>query len=65
MVMLTKEERVRFAAWLRQEAASNDALATQADKMDGLGFIVKQYRQKVLAATIMAVELDKIEDQTI
>ena len=65
MIVLTAEERQRFILYLRQEAASNEALATQANTMDSLQMVVKRYRQKAFACMIVATDLESVEVQTI
>ena len=68
MITLTQHERDKFAAWLEQEAHSNDALATQlvssmanvmADAM------ARRYRTIAMGCRIVALDLRSIEEQTI
>ena len=65
MIVLSPQERVRFAAWLRQEAATNELIANQSSTLDGLEVIVKRYRSLSSAALVLAAELDRIEEDSI
>lgn len=65
MIVLTKEERLKFVAYLRQEAASNEIIAKQSATMDGLDMVVKRYKQKVAIYSIVANELESTEEQVI
>lgn len=66
MVVLTKEERARFASWLKQEAATEEGLAAQ---MDSLGSAVaagaKLYRTRAAAKLIVAKDLENVEEQSL
>ena len=59
-MILTKEEREKFAAWCEQEAFAEDGLAKQ---MDLLKLPTAQiYRQKAIAKILVAKELRSIEE---
>jgi hypothetical protein len=62
MITLTKEERLKFAAYLRQEAESADAMARQANTMDGLDMVVKKYRTQAMSCILVAKDLESIEE---
>ena len=68
-ILLSKEERDKFAAWCEMEAASDDAMATQLTKMMGMknveDLIAKRMKQRAMAYSIVALELRKIEDMTL
>lgn len=67
MINLSQEERTRFAAYLEQEAASDEAMAKQALKLPGkMGTIMAQkYRVEALAMRIVAKKFDNTETVTI
>ncbi len=65
MIVLTAEERARFALWCRQEAASSDGMARQANTMVGLEVVVKKYHTEAMAALIVAKVLEGIEEFTV
>ena len=68
-ILLSKEERDKFAAWCEMEATSDDAMATQLTKMMGMknveDLIAKRMKQRAMAYSIVALELRKIEDMTL
>lgn len=63
-LLLTRAERDRFAAYLENEARSDEELAKQVDKI-GPEVLAKKYRVEALAARVIAKKLREIEDQTI
>lgn len=64
MIRLSDEERRKFSGWLRQEATSEDAMATQFEKLrDPVG--TRHYRMKAAAKTLIANEIDTTETVTI
>jgi len=64
-MLLTKEERLKFAAYLRQDAQSNNILAQQFAKMalptDVLNMLAKQKMALAAAEMIVALELERAE----
>ena len=65
-LLLTQEERDKFAAYLEREAVSADAIATQMEK-SGLppavrDVSVKRYRMEAAAAAFVARKLRSTED---
>ena len=66
VIILTSEERKRFAAYLEQEANTNNLLAKQMDKIGPHGKIMsEEMRSKALASIIIARELMSWEEQNI
>lgn len=65
-MLLEPHERKRFLEYCRQQAASCEAIATQM-KILGGGFepITRLHRNKALAYSIVASDLDGVEDATI
>ncbi len=62
--LLTAAERMRFAAYLEQEAASDEVMADQILKV-GPEILAKKYRTEALAARIIAQKLRSIEDEVL
>ncbi len=56
MILLTDVERDRFATYLEQGAASDEAMADQVDKI-GPPVFAKKLRAEALAAKIVAGKL--------
>jgi len=65
LIILTDQERIRFAAYLEQEAATSDGLADQMDKLGGIGRLAEMYRTMAAAAQIIAKDLRGGEKTTI
>jgi hypothetical protein len=67
VIELTKEERDKFAAWLEQEARSNDEMARNCEKVKGLSMeaLAKKLKAEALAAVVVAKLLRRTEDLTI
>ena len=63
--MLTPQERDKFALYLEQEAATDDQMVDQLEKMGGVEPMVKKLRAEAMAAKIIAAKLRSIEDETI
>lgn len=61
MIKLTQEDRDRFATWLEEEAATDDKLAEQAEKLAAPAF-VKMKRAEALAARVVARKLRSIHE---
>lgn len=64
IITLTQEERDKFAAWLEQNAKSDDAMAEQMTKMGGLDMVVKRMKQRAALYSLVAHELRNIESAT-
>lgn len=62
MIKLSIEERTRFIAFCKQEAANYDALSNQVESNYG---IKRPLRVKAMGYTIVAEHLDSIEEQII
>lgn len=63
-LMLTPDERKRFAAYLEQEAATHTALADQMARVFGEVFSgVKKYRAESLAFRVVAKWLLAVEEE--
>jgi hypothetical protein len=60
-MLLTQAEREKFAAYLEQEAASDEAIIRQGQKMGMHESLLKQWRLQVLAATVVAKKLRSAE----
>ena len=65
MINLTDEERRKFAAWLMQEAHSNDVIIKQMEKLPGLETGIKKYRLEAAAYLMIARRLESTEKMTI
>jgi len=64
VISLTPEERAKFAAWLRQDAEADDAIARQADDI-GIKPLAKQKRYIAVAKFLVAKEIESIESFTV
>jgi len=66
-LLLTEQERHRFADWLEMEAASSEGLALELDKLFGgsVAAIAKQHRMEAAASRLIAKKLRSIESMTI
>jgi hypothetical protein len=64
-MILTDQEREKFAAWCRQEAATNDQFAKQLAAMRGMDAIAKRKRAETVALTFVASLLASIESVTL
>jgi hypothetical protein len=58
--MLSDQDRERFAAYLEREAASDEQMAEQCEKL-GHAPMVKKLRAEAMAARIIASKLRSIE----
>ena len=65
IIMLSKEERERFAAWLEQDAAGTDGLLQQMAKLPNTEAIAKVKRAESMAQKIVAKMLRSIEGMEI
>ena len=65
-MILTKEERNRFAAWCEAQASDAKAIVEQLKKLGPHGEIVAQReKQEAAAALMIASKLRAIEDASI
>ena len=64
IITLTQKERDKFAAWLEQNAKSDDAMATQMEKMGGIDMVAKRMKQRAALFSLVAQELRNIESTT-
>lgn len=68
-LLLTDEERKRFTVWLRMQAESfNGTAKLLEEQMKGSPIkdeIVKRERQKAVACTIVANDIDSAEEMTL
>ena len=62
-MLLSTEERVKFAAWCNQSAASDTALAVQMELI--MPQLARIYRAKAAAAKMIERLLLEVEEQTI
>lgn len=65
-IMLTQAERDKFAAYLEQDARSDDQMGTQMEKLGGpMAIMAKRYKAKAAAKLVVAMELRSIEDMSV
>ena len=64
MISLSQEERLRVAAYLEQEASTNDDLIGQMERMDSIGvkMVAQKYIEENAAYRLVARKLKSIED---
>ena len=63
MTNLDAKERDRFAEWLAQEAAMNEAMAKQLETLGPAHAVgVRKFRLEAMAATIIARKLRNTEE---
>lgn len=66
MIVLTKEERQKFAAWLHQEVATDKMLTEQMGKLGiGMAMLIDRKKAEVAAKMFVAKLLESIEEQVI
>lgn len=63
--MLTAEERLRFAHYCREEAASYSGLCEQAEKIPGMGPLLEHHRRYAVAYRIVADHLESVQEFTV
>lgn len=63
--LLEPEERQRFAGYCRENAESCDAMARQMDAMPHIEAVARLNRMKAMAYTIVANDLESVEDECI
>jgi len=66
-LLLSPQERDRFAIWLEHEAASEEGILEQMEKlaMPGSEVIIKRMKLRRAAYMIVARDLRKTEDMTL
>lgn len=63
MIQLTKEERFRFAAYLKQEAETELGLVKQMEALPpGFGGVANAYKAKAEARMLVAKDLLSLEE---
>lgn len=65
VISLDVKEREKFAAYLEQEAATNNGMAKEMEKIKVQEFVVKRMEMKAAACIIIANDLREIEDMKI
>jgi hypothetical protein len=65
MITLNAQEREYFAAYLDQEAKSDQIMVEQMDRLGNNESIVKRYRLIAAARLIVAKDLRRIEIQEV
>lgn len=61
IIMLSDEERIRFARYCEAESISAAEMAKQCDKLSGMILISKKYRAESLAFKVIAHILNDTE----
>lgn len=64
-LLLTDDERARFAAYLERTAADDEAMIAQMEKIKAPEVLIKRTRTEALAAKIIAAKLRSIESVSI
>lgn len=64
-MLLSDEERKKFAEYLRREAATNKLLMEQADKIGMPDVTKERLRQRIAAQLIVASDLESCESFTV
>ena len=62
---LTEKERQVFAAWLVQEAAVNDMMITQMEKLKDMGAAIAMYKADAAAYRRVAKVLQETHTETV
>ena len=65
MIMLTDEEKKKFADYLEQDAFSDNGMAKQMDTLEASSPVAVMLRQKAAAKMIVAQHLRSGESMTI
>lgn len=65
MILLSEEERKRFAAFLREGAESDSAIASLMEQTKMPGGLVNLLRTKATAKMLVAHELEITSDESI
>lgn len=64
-MLLTDDERRKFAEWCRQEIQTNKILIEQAGKLTAVEMITRRLQITTAALTVVAQMLETTESQTI
>lgn len=64
-IVLTDQERDRFAAFCRQNAQSTAQIIKQMEAMPGMELMVKKLAVEMKSYAIVAEHLEKTESQTL
>lgn len=64
-MLLTDDERRRFAEYLEQDAASGEAILEQLAKLPGMDAIIRLTRAEVAASRIVAKKLRSTHSESI
>lgn len=64
-MLLTDQERERFAQWCRRYADSTQEIIDQLEKMPTMSGVVKQEKIKHLACSVVYTLLTNTESQTL
>lgn len=64
-MILTDEERAKFARWLLEDAESSKQLITQLKQLPGTEAAQKKLTVEAMAQTLVAIKLQSIEGMTI
>ncbi len=65
VITLTKEERLKFAAWLRQDSEVSDKLVEQMEKINTIPLLIRKLHVEIEAFQLVADKLDSMEEKTI
>ena len=65
VITLTKEERLKFAAWLRQDSEVSHKIIEQMEKLNTIPPLIRKLNVEVEAFQLVAEKLDSMEEQTI
>ena len=62
MILLNKEERVKFATYLEQDADSTEGILIQMKKINSPESVIKKYTAEMLSARVIAKKLRDTEN---
>lgn len=65
IIMLSDEERIRFARYCEGESHSAEEIAKQCDKLGGVNLLSKKFRAEALAFKVIAHKLNNTETASI
>jgi len=64
-MLLTQEERDKFATYLAMEADSSEGMASQMEKTNLPSVVIKKYKTEAMACRIVAQMLRSTHDERI
>jgi hypothetical protein len=64
-MLLSAEDRTKFAKWCENEVASNKAIITQMQNMNLPESLIKEKRIETAACAVVFKMLSSVEEQTI